>query len=336
MTKALGRAATIEDVARAAGVSRAAVSKVLRDAYGVSSAMREKVNAAIEELDYRPRLAARAMRGRSYTIGIEIPDFGNQFFTRVLEGASSALSESNYQLMIAPAEPGEREGFLALEALLDRQVDAMIAVSPRVAESELERIAGSTPVVMFGRHDTSEAYDTVAGNDTAGAIAIMQHLLGLGHQRIAHMSLEEPATLPGTPHGIRLKVYLEQMKAAGLSHETSITRSGDGDASAALAAAELLAGADRPTAIFAAHDTLALGALRAAMEMRIDVSVAGYDGIPIASHPRLDLTTASQPGFEMGERAARMLLERLAGRREALHEVFEPTLEVRGSTRPIV
>src|SRR6478609_7375437 len=96
-----GRSATIEDVAAAAGVSRAAVSKVLRNAYGVSESMRERVTAAMIELDYRPRVAARAMRGRTYTIGVELPDFSNQFFTTMLTGAVSALAGTPYQLVIA-------------------------------------------------------------------------------------------------------------------------------------------------------------------------------------------------------------------------------------------
>src|SRR3954453_6194343 len=129
------RPATIEDVARVAGVSRAAVSKVLRDAYGVSPSMRVRVTSAMEELRYRPRVAARAMRGRSFTIGIEIPDFSNQFFARVLQGAMAALRDTTYQVILAPAEFGSREGSRAIEALLDRQVDGLIAVAPRVGES---------------------------------------------------------------------------------------------------------------------------------------------------------------------------------------------------------
>src|SRR6478736_1279938 len=162
-----GRSATIEDVAAVAGVSRAAVSKVLRDAYGVSDSMRERVTAAMTELNYRPRIAARAMRGRTFTSGIEIPDFGNQFFTRMLSGAMGALADTQYQVVIAPAEAGSRQGLRAIEALVDRQVDGVIAVSPRVDEAGLERISGSVPVVMFGRHDTSDRYDVVAGDDAS-------------------------------------------------------------------------------------------------------------------------------------------------------------------------
>lgn len=209
------RPATIEDVADAAGVSRAAVSKVLRNAYGVSDAMRERVNSAMAEVNYRPRIAARAMRGRTYTIGIEIPDLGNQFFTRLVAGASRALSGSAYQLVIAPAEPGSREGLKAIEALIDRQVDGVLAVSPRVEQAVLERVADITPVVMLGRHDDDARYDTVVGDDDSGARAVMAHLFDLGHRRIAHLTIDEASEEERSPHGIRLTTYLDAMTQAG-------------------------------------------------------------------------------------------------------------------------
>ena len=131
------RAATIEDVARVAGVSRAAVSKVLRNAYGVSPAMRERVGAAIEELEYRPRVAARAMRGRSYTLGIEIPDFRNPFFAEIIQGSTAALAGTDYQLIIAPAEEGNRVGYRAIESLVDQQVDGVVGIAPLVTREWL-------------------------------------------------------------------------------------------------------------------------------------------------------------------------------------------------------
>lgn len=331
--------ATIEDVARAAGVSRAAVSKVLRNAYGVSPAMKDRVTAAIEELNYRPRVAARAMRGASFTIGFELPDFGNPFFTRVLAGASAELRDTRYQLIIAPAEPDSREqqGYRALEALADRQVDGVVAVSPLVSQEWLERLAASTPVVMLGRHDRSSNYDTVVGDDLGGARSVMRHLLDLGHERIAHLTRPDYVTTPGsgTPHALRLEAYLECMAEAGLSDQVRITRCQEGEGLAYAAAAELLTEGEPPTAIFAAHDELAIGALRAVAESGLDISVAGYDNVPLAGDPHLSLTTVDQSGERMGQRAVQMLLQRLAGREESIHEVITPELIVRDSTREV-
>ncbi|MEU1972592.1 LacI family DNA-binding transcriptional regulator [Microbacterium sp. NPDC019599] len=334
MALAPGRNATIEDVALAAGVSRAAVSKVLRDAYGVSDSMRERVTAAMTELNYRPRIAARAMRGRTFTIGIEIPVLGNQFFTRMLSGAMHALADTRYQVVIAPAEEKSRQGLRAIEALVDRQVDGVIAVSPRVTPEALERIAAHTPVVMFGRHDNSEAYDTVAGDDVVGAKAAMAHLLELGHTKIAHLTLPESDEEHESPHGLRLQTYVGEMERAGLAGEILVIRTDEGQDAAYRTLRDALREGAEPTAVFAAHDELAIGALHAVAEADRPISVVGYDDVPIASHPALGLTTVDQPGDEMGARAIQLLLERVGGRTDAVHEVFEPQLRVRTSTTP--
>ncbi len=333
------RAATIEDVARRAGVSRAAVSKVIRNAYGVSPAMRERVNAAIEALDYRPRVAARAMRGSSFTIGIELPHIGNPFFTKIVAGATAALTGTEYQLIIAPADVDGEEGVRAIGALADRQVDGIIAISPLVAPEWLERLAARVPVVMLGRHDRSVAYDTVTGDDAEGTRLVMEHLLGLGHRRIAHLTRSEEVTRPGSgnPHAIRLERYLAHMHDAGLDDCIRVVRTGLDEESARLDTRALL-DAETPTAIFVGNDELALGTLRALNDHGLspaEVSVVGYDDVDIASYPAISLTTVNQSGEAMGERAVRLLLERIQGRTEPTHFSVEPTLKVRGSTQPV-
>ena len=331
------RSATIEDVARQAGVSRAAVSKVIRNAYGVSPAMRERVNAAIEELDYRPRIAARAMRGSSFTLGIELPHLGNPFFTKIVAGATAALQGTGYQLIIAPADVDGEEGVRALGALSDRQVDGIIAISPLVAPEWLERLATRVPVVMLGRHDRSVAYDTVTGDDVDGTRQVMEHLLGLGHRRIVHLTRSEDVTQPGsgTPHAVRLEQYLEHMRRAGLGDRIRVVRTGMTEESARLDTLALL-DEERPTAIFVGNDELALGTLQAVGEHGLsdEVSIVGYDDVGIASHPAISLTSVDQAGTTMGERAIQLLLERIQGRTEPAHFSVTPVLRVRGSSRP--
>ena len=339
MAKPGERTVTIEDVARAAGVSRAAVSKVLRNAYGVSDGMRQRVTDAIEELHYRPSVAARAMRGSSFTLGIEIPDFGNPFFAKVLLGATRALVGTNYQLIIAPAEAGNRVGYRAIEALVDQQVDGVIGVAPLVTREWLESIAERTPVVMFGRHDLSDAYDTVAGDDEKGALAIMNHLFALGHDDVLHLTIDvvESEQRSHTPHEVRLSTYLRAMQDSGRSDYIRIAKVDDSEDFARFALDYLrdaVASGTAPTAIFAAHDELALAALGAITELGVDISVVGYDDVPMAAHPRVSLTSVDQKGQEMGARAIEMLLERVQGRTEAVHETYQPDLMVRGTTRP--
>ncbi|MFG3133803.1 LacI family DNA-binding transcriptional regulator [Streptomyces tendae] len=330
------RSATIQDVARAAGVSRAAVSKVIRDAAGVSPAMRAKVNAAIEELNYRPSVAARSLRGASYTLGLEVPHLGNRFLTQIVDGAMQALAGTRYQLVIAPADG--RQGYGAIEALADRQVDGIVVISPRVDAAWLERLAGTVPVVMLGRHDRSAHYDTVVGDDVAGTRQVTDYLLGLGHRHIVHLTEDAAvnASQAGNPHALRLRAFQDAMEAAGRGHRAQILGTGQTEASARATVTALLGERPWPTALFASHDQLALGALAALVEHDAarSVSLVGYDNTDLAAHPAISLTSVDQRGAEMGQRAVAMLLERIGGRTEPQHHVVTPALVVRGSSGP--
>ncbi len=328
---------SMADVAGLAGVSKAAVSKVIRNAYGVSPAMRQRVESAINTLGYRPRIAARAMRGASFTIGFEIPQLGNEFFIQVMEGAAAGLAGSGYQLIIAPAI-GEMSGAQILNALVDRQVDGLIAISPQVTPAWLEKTGTQVPVVLVGRHDPSQSYDTLTNDDHRGATLAMDHLVALGHQRIAHLTLIEVPEVPAEllPHTIRQRTYESAMVERGLDVE--VVRSGPLEPDAHRASIELLTSARRPTAIFAANDTLAIGALRARTELGLsatDVSIVGYDNIDIAANPMMSLTTVDQFGRESGEIAVHMLMERIRNERsEARHHMVTPELRIRNSTQP--
>jgi LacI family transcriptional regulator len=330
-----GRSVTISDVARTAGVSRAAVSKVIRNAYGVSPGMRQRVEAAIEELGYRPSVAARALRGSSYRLGLEIPYVSGRFMTQIVDGANRAVADTPYQLVLAPADGPE---YSTLESLADGLVDGIIAVSPRVDPPWLEDLARRVPIVMLGRHDDPQGYDTVVGDDASGAGAVMDHLLALGHRRIAHLTEPEAVAgvTPVTPHVVRLVTYRSRMAEAGLAPIIEVARWEDGDTGVREATARLLALPEPPTAIFAGHDDIALVVLAgvAAAGLIADISVAGYDNTDMAQHPLIDLTSVDQQGAEMGAQAATMLLERLQGRTERRQHMVATSLRIRGSTRP--
>lgn len=331
------RRPSLADVATHAGVSQGAVSKVIRDAYGVSPAMRQRVQESIEELGYRPRTGARGMRGQTFTIAIgsEIPQIGNDFFTQVTKGAARRLSGSGYQLIIAPSLEGEGDEKV-LDALVDRQVDGLIAISLDVTGQWLERLAEYVPVVLLGRHDESRNYDTVTNDDASGTALAMNHLLDLGHERIAHLTVRPTADLPESrpPHAIRQEAFEQMMAARGL--DARVVHSDASEHSAYVATLELLEDPVRPTAIFTGNDTLAIGALRALSERGLssaDVSVVGYDNIELASHPLVSLTTIDQYGEQTGETAIELLMERISGsREEPKHVVLDPNLLVRNST----
>ena len=338
------RPATISDVAADAGVSRAAVSKVIRNAYGVSPQMRERVEAAISRLDYRPRVAARAMRGATFTLGLEIPQIANDFHSVIAGSATDVLAGTKYQLVIAPIRNPEH-GDVAIQSLADRQVDGIVAIAPLVTTDWLDRLAARIPIVMIGRHDISEHYDTIAGDDTSGTEAVMSHLIELGHRQIAFLDStglrHRPQKTSVAPTGrdplaIRRRVYSEHMHALGLEPRLVHTP-GNMEEHATTAVTELLATPDRPSAIFAGHDTLAIGALRAiaiaGLDAR-DVSVVGFDDIPIASHPMISLTSVDQQGYAIGQEAIRLVLERINGRTEAVRLEMPTELKIRSSTAP--
>ena len=330
---------TIEDVARAAGVSRAAVSKVIRDAYGVSDEMKTKVEAAIEELGYRPRVSARAMRGSTYTLGIEIPTIKNPFFTKIISGAAAALEGTRYQLIIAPMGPHHDRGPQAIQVLADRQVDGILAVSTAVDPEWLEDLARHTPVVMLGRHDDSRHYDTLVNDDFEGARLAVRHLYDLGHRDIVHITIDPvwENHLPTGPHAVRARSYLQTMAELGLADKARVVfltkeEDGAGDVTHAILREPV-----RPTAFFAGHDEIALGVLTAVAEAGFgpsEVSVVGYDDTEIAAHPLVSLTSINQSGTRMGEIVVRLLLERIAGRTEPVHEVITPKLMIRTSSAP--
>ncbi len=328
----------MDDVARAAGVSKAAVSKVIRHAYGVSPAMRKKVEETINELGYRPRIAARVMRGSSFSIGLEIPNLGNDFFTQIMQGAAERLDGTGYQLMITPGV-GELSGTRVLENLADRQVDGMIAISPDVSPEWLENLASEIPLVLIGRHDQSSEYDTVTSDDLHGTNLAVDHLLTLGHKKIAHLTIPSQTKYSDAllPHTVRQREYDRLMHQNGLEPVIGLCSPRGEDAYEVTQ--DLLKSRPDITAVFAGNDTLAVDALRAIADTGLtadDVSVVGYDDIPMAGHPLVSLSTITQFGEAVGTTAINLLLDRINGSRsEARHRELRPELRVRTSSRPV-
>ncbi|WP_238011697.1 LacI family DNA-binding transcriptional regulator [Dactylosporangium sp. AC04546] len=335
------RRATITDVANLAQVSPAAVSKVLRNAYGVSPAMQERVRAAMAELGYRPHAAARGMRGQTYTIGVLIPDLRNPFFPELIEGIGEHLDGTDYQTVLGPGGSTPETQSRTTDALVDRRVDGLVMIAPALPRTRLEQIARTVPVVVIGRHGKSAEYDGVVDDDLMGAGLVVDHLADLGHRRIAHIEHRDttrgiPTTMPQT---VRAEGYRQAMERRGLAAEIDIVPSTYSEAGGYSAALELLARPVRPTAVFAGADVAAIGVLNAVHEagLRIpeDLSVAGYDNTTVAAMGPISLTSVDQDGHLMGANAARLLLERIERKRDrSVLLSFSPTLVPRRSTAP--
>jgi LacI family transcriptional regulator len=332
------RRATINDVAREAGVSVSAVSKVLRDAYGISPEMRARVNAAIEGLGYRPNAGARAMRGRSYTIGVMVNDLSSPFQPEVVEGITDTLEPTRYQEILIAAGGSPERNQRSIEALIDRQVDGLILLAPTVNASWLEQLGRRVPTVVIARHGPAVSYDSVVDDDALGANLMVDHLVGLGHTQIVHTSqpaagLRRPSVLPQTA---RADGYKEAMRRHGLEADVIVTAYSE--TGGYVAALRALNRPTPPTAIFAGADIAALGVLRATEELGLrvpqDVTVTGYDNIYISTVGRISMTTVDQSGPLTGSMAASLLLERINGRKKPVHSIVAPRLVVRGTSAP--
>ncbi|MFE7156050.1 LacI family DNA-binding transcriptional regulator [Streptomyces sp. NPDC057636] len=330
---------TITDVAQHAGVSTAAVSKVLRNAYGVSAAMQAKVRASMEELNYRPHAAARGMRGRTYTIGVLLDNIRNSFFADILDGIQGQLDNSEYTVMIGAAGFGADAQDKTIRSMVDRQMDGLILIAPGTKRSEVLQIAQSTPTVVIGHHDASDVHDSVADADAAGAGLVIDHLVGLGHRSIALVS--SPGTRASrwhsTPEIELTSGYTAAMERHGLASQAHVCKAAYSDEGGYKAGISLLAGKDRPTAIMAGADVAALGVWRAAHELGLrvpkDVSLVGYNNTALADLATVQLSSVDQAGQDMGSTAARLLIERVEGRRDrAVQATMTPRLIVRGST----
>jgi LacI family transcriptional regulator len=333
-----GRRATIQDVAQTAGVSVSAVSKVVRDAYGVSPQMRERVTAAIEQLGYRPNAGARGMRGRSYTIGVVLGDLSSPFQPEVAQGVSDELESTPYQdVIVTTGTKPEREK-RRIEALLDRQVDGLILVSPWLEVDWIERLAETVPVVAIAVHGPAKNFDTVFHDQDVGARLVVDHLVAAGHRKIVHTSMP-PGDLGGPfvlSHTARRQGFEQAMREHDLAPDVIETwYSEQGGYQATMQA---FGRADPPTAIFAGADIAAFGVLRAADELGLrvpdDLSVVGYDNVYSSTINRVSLTTADTSGHLTGQTTTRLLLERISGRTEPATCVLTPELVVRGTTGP--
>jgi LacI family transcriptional regulator len=328
---------TIRDVARAAGVSPAAVSKVLNDGYGVSAAMREKVMHAIAELGYRPNVTARAMRGRSHTVGV-VADIRAPIVAQVVEGVQEGLRDSSLDVLLAPVGDAPERQRASIDTMINRNVEGLILIAPTLPYTALNTLGQSIPTVLIGRHGGGRHFDSVMDDDAAGAGLAVEHLAGLGHRRISHITmptgrLRRPSVLPQTA---REDGYVAAMRDHALEPDVITTDfTEEGGYAGALTA---LRRREPATAIFAGTDTVALGVLRAAHELGLrvpqDLSVVGADNIPVSALPQISLTTIDPAGKLNGSTSARLLRERIDGRLNPVTYAIAPSLVVRGTTAP--
>ncbi|MEW2246359.1 LacI family DNA-binding transcriptional regulator [Streptomyces sp. NPDC006975] len=325
------RPPTIRDVAERAKVSKSLVSLVLRGSDQVRPEKRDAVLRAARELGYRPNAAARTLsERRSRTVGVLLNDLRNPWFVELLDGLNSLLHAAGLRMLLADARLGRRAGHELAEPFLDLGADGLVVVGTLPDPAALAPVAERLPVVVAGaREPVLPGVDVVANDDAEGARLVTEHLIGLGHRRVAHVGGH------GAVGELRRRGYETAMRERGLEPVVA-----DGDLTEEggyRATVRLLSRPQRPTAVFAVNDMTAVGVLSAAGELGLsvpgDVSVAGYDNTSIARLRHVWLTTVDNASHEVGRRAARCLLERLDGESgPGRVHLTAPTLEIRGTT----
>jgi DNA-binding LacI/PurR family transcriptional regulator len=322
-------APTLEDVAKVAGVSRALVSLVMRESPRVSSASRQTVLEAAAKLGYRPNLMARSLAARrSMTIGVLLNDLHNPWFAEVADGIQDSADSAGYQLILASGRRTNRLESRALDAFLASRVDGIIVAGCRLPATRILKVASEIPLVSVGRVVRGPHVGNVTTDDALGARLAVEHLVALGHQRIAHIDGGR-----GAGAAPRRTGYLKAMATAGLESHAHVVSGDFTEKAGEVGAQLLLTGKPRPTAIFTANDLSAVGALdqieRNGLAVPDDVSLVGFDNTSLAALNHIGLTTIDQPRMQMGAAATTMLIAAMRSGAELSDCVMTPRLVVR-------
>jgi LacI family transcriptional regulator len=333
------RRPTIDDVARLAGVSIKTVSRVFNQEPNVRDVTRDKVAAAADTLSYRPNLSARQLASnRTYLVGMLYdapdPEKENDYVTALQSGSLQACQEYGYHLLINPCRVGS-PNLIREVVRLSRQVDGFIVLQPLSDLQSLTRILLENDIACVRVSQRSfDGFPWISVGDEDAADAMTEHLLQLGHRRIGFI-MGHPDH--GQSHD-RLAGYLRALKRHDIDFDDGLVEQGRFDYETGYSCARnLLSSAQPPTAVFASNDPMAMGVLSAAHEMGLDVpgelSVGGFDDMPLARHAWPPLTTVRQPIAEVARRATHELMSRLQGRAgDEPHHCLKAELVIRAST----
>ena len=331
--------ATIRDIARYAGVSVATVSRVVNDRPDVSDETREAVARVVREHGFSTNRSARALSvGRTGLVGLTVPFVLGGYFTSILSGATEALHEVEMRAVLCPTLHQHDREVALVERLMRGTTDGAILVLPSESPEELRelRTQGFPFVIVDSRHPLPDDLPVVSAGHLAGARAATDHLLELGHRRIAIIT-GEPGWFATEE---RINGYHAALATAGVPPVPELIVRSDFEIDGGISAAKrLLALAEPPTAIFASNDNMAVGALRVALErgLRVpdDLSIVGFDDADISRIVSPALTTVRQPLEEMGRVAVSLLTRLIDGQKvETLGIELATRLVIRGSTAP--
>ena len=337
-----GAPVRMKDIARDMGLSTVTISKVLRGHSDISEETCKRVLKRMEELNYQPNLAARALiTGRTSTIGLVVPDLLHPFFAQIAKAVSAGIRGQGYSLIITSSEEDPELERQEIEQLLARRVDVMLIASAQWTVESFRRIEErKIPYILIDRCFIGLAANFVGVDDQAVGMIATNHLVDQGCQRIAHIRGPETSTALGRVEGYRRALAARQL-APLPDHIVSIGSSGDdrGEPGGREAAKKLLSTSPRPDGIFCFNDPIALGAMRAILDagLRIpeDIAVVGCGNVLYSDFLRVPLTSVDQDSSAIGRLAAELALT-LVGSKTTLRPrtaLIDPKLVVRASTQ---
>src|SRR6476661_2337475 len=311
MATASARRPTIKDVAERAGVSKSLVSLVLRDSPRVSDERRQRVLKVVEEMGFELNLAARSLATRdSGTIGVLVSDMHNPWAFDVADAARTVLEEAGHTVLFsAVTAAGRGVDQSILQAFRDLRVAGLLVIGTVPDKAPFSRVVSGGAVVFEGRGpDYIDTADVVRSDDAHGISMVVDHLVGLGHERIAHLG-----GLGGSVGAARVSGYAAAMENHGLGRNIHVVDADFSQESGYVAAQRALgaSGRLRPTALACINDLAALGAMTAADERGLQVAITGYDNISLGAMPRLGLTTVDPDSSTIGVAGAKTLLQRI-------------------------
>jgi LacI family transcriptional regulator/LacI family repressor for deo operon, udp, cdd, tsx, nupC, and nupG len=329
---------TLKDVARHAGVSTATVSRVLNESGKVDAETRKQVLSSLRALHYKPSRVARRLRvvkGKTHMLGLIIPDIQNPFFSEIARGVEDMGYANDYAVLLSNSDEDPKKERFYLDVMRAEYVDGIILVPLNETDEEVATLVREgVPVVCVDRSVSNVQVDTVEVSNHQGAYDAVALLISNGHRRIGFISGRTDISTGRE----RLNGYQEALKANGLPVDDQLIRFGDyKQESGRLLAEQLLDLNERPSAFFVANNLMTLGALTAIhhRQMRVpeDIAVIGFDDLPWAESINPPLTVVRQPAYEVGRKAADLLLQRLANpHREPERIRLNPFLIIRRSS----
>lgn len=339
MKRSISEPVTIIDVARAAGVSYATVSRVINNEEYVKAETRERVTAALNRLGYVVNRQARSLRGgRTHTVGLLVRGLDTGYIGEIVRGIDRALVEQQYDLMLYTTHWRQNNEAAYVETLTRGMVDGLLLVLPRTPENYLEWLQVQRfPYVLIDHQGTDSTGPAVGATNLLGGQTATKYLLTLGHRRIGFIT----GNLKLGCAQDRLEGYRTALQAHGVPYDDRWVVTGDFlQPSGYAAATTLLQRTPRPTAIVASNDVMAFGVMEAARDhgLRIpeDISIIGFDDIPQAASVHPPLTTIRQPLEEMGRVAAQLLLAMIDEQEQLDKRIALPTaLVIRNSCQAL-